>query len=105
MDKILKETMFRELKAKLKELEDIIEKYDTSEEVVHTTCIGISENVEDGDDWSILYAWNYKGIEDLEDMLVLQAEAYIAEVNKKLTDDGLHGDSWASNILNGLFLN
>ena len=88
MDKVLKETMFRELKAKLKELEDIIEKYDAAEEVVHTTCIGIAE-----------------GIEDLEDMLALQAEAYIAEVNKKFSEDGVSGDSWASNILNGLFLN
>lgn len=105
MDKVLKETMFRELKAKLKELEDIIEKYDAAEEVVHTTCIGIAEGIEEGEDWSILYAWNYKGIEDLEDMLALQAEAYIAEVNKKFSEDGVSGDSWASNILNGLFLN
>jgi len=99
MDKVLKDTMFRELRDKLKELEAIIDKYDASEEVIHTTCIAMPEE-DGGTDWSVMYAWNYKNVDDLDDMLTLQAEAYIAEETAKG-----NGGGCTDNLLNGLFLN
>lgn len=79
MDDILKEAMRGELQDVFERIEEIIDKYKASVELVYTMSVGyIEEDTGGVQKWNLHYGWNVKDIEEFEKFMTLQAEAYVA---------------------------
>jgi|TARA_Y100000015_G_scaffold6399_1_gene5858 uncharacterized protein with ATP-grasp and redox domains len=78
MDDILKKTMFEEIDEAFEQIEQIVSKYNVSGNIVYMGCVGLmEEESEDVHEWQVKYTWNVKDKEELQEVLQLQAEAYI----------------------------
>jgi predicted Co/Zn/Cd cation transporter (cation efflux family) len=86
MDDILKKTMFEEIDAAFEQIEEIVQKYNMSSNIVYMGCVGVCEEIEeDTHEWQVKYTWNVKDTNELEEVVQLQVEAYM----KTLPDDPL----------------
>ena len=87
MDDILKEAMRDELQDVFERIEDIIDKYKASVELVYTMSVGYIEDDRGGvQKWNLHYGWNVKDIEEFEKFMTLQAEAYVASEDESSGD-------------------
>lgn len=80
MDDILKKTMYKEVQGLLEQIEDVVNKYNYSEEIVYTAAFGVLEEEGSSENrWSLAYGYNCKDIHELGEFLALQVEAYTRE--------------------------
>ena len=86
MDDILKKTMFEEIDSVFEQIEEIVDKYNMSGNIVYMGCVGLIEDESDDvHEWQVKYTWNVRDRDELEEVLHLQAEAFIqSEVDDPL---------------------
>ena len=78
MDDILKKTMFEEIDAAFEQIEEIVAKYNMSDNIVYMGCVGVCEDAqEDVQEWQVKYTWNVKDTNELEEVVQLQVEAFL----------------------------
>jgi len=78
MDSILKKTMFEEIDSCFEQIEEIVAKYNMSDNIVYIGCVGVVEEAEeDIHEWQVKYTWNIKDTNELEEVVQLQVEAFL----------------------------
>lgn len=78
MDDILKKTMFKEIDDAFERIEEIVSKYNMSDNIVYMGCVGVCEDSqEDVHEWQVKYTWNVKSPDELEEVVQLQIEAFM----------------------------
>lgn len=77
MDDVLKKAMFTEVKDLMQQIEDVVEKYRHSGELVYTAAFGIlEEEGEELNQWSLAYGYNCRDIEEFTEFMHLQVKAF-----------------------------
>jgi len=77
MDSILKKTMFEEIDSCFEQIEEIVAKYNMSDNIVYMGCVGVCEEAsEDVHEWQVKYTWNVKDVNELDEVIQLQVEAF-----------------------------
>ena len=93
MDDILKETMRAEVNDVIAQIEAIVHKYGSSNDIVYTIAVGF---VEDSDDemanWALQYGYNCRNIDEFEEFMHIQANAFVMS-SQDDHDDGFLGYS------------
>lgn len=78
MDDILKKTMFEEIDSAFEQIEEIVSKYNMSDNIVYMGCVGVVDDMnEDVHEWQVKYTWNVKDVAELEEVVQLQVEAFL----------------------------
>lgn len=77
MDDILKKAMFQEVNVVLEQIEEIIEKYGYSGDLVYTAAFGVlEEQGEEENRWSLAYGYNCKDDDEFTEFMSLQVKAF-----------------------------
>lgn len=95
MDSILKEAMRAEVSDVIEQIEAIVYKYGSSEDIVYTIAVGyVEEADEDANKWNVQYGYNCKNSDEFAEFMVLQTHAYsMSEDEEAEDDDGFLGYS------------
>lgn len=77
MDDILKKTMFEEIDGVFEQIEQIVQKYNASNNIVYMGVVGLCEEPEEPvHEWQVKYTWNVRDNNELDEILQLQVEAF-----------------------------
>jgi len=80
MDDILKKAFRQEVEEVFERIEEIVNKYNHSGEIVYTAAFGmVEEEDEENRKWNLAYGWNCKDIEEYGEFMQLQLVAFTKE--------------------------
>ena len=78
MDDILKKAMRTEVSDLIDQIENIVEKYGSSNDIVYTVAVGfVEEQDEDMSNWSLHYGYNCKTMEEFQEFMYVQTNAFV----------------------------
>lgn len=84
MDDVLKKAMFTEVQDLMQQIEEVVNKYRHSGDLVYTAAFGLlEEETENTNNWSLAYGHNCRDLGEFSEFMQLQVKAFT-----DLEDDG-----------------